>query len=288
MTADDKPQMAADLRRSAESSSGKISAKICVPRRSTLAVVMMTKNEERRLAACLDRVKGWANEVVIIDDLSTDRTVEVARRYTEKVFPMASNDDHYAQWNRGIERAESDWILHIDADEWVTPELKQAIDRVLTGGSGHSAFDVMRLNHFLGQPMRHGGWRHRHRILFRRGRARCVGKGIHVRLEVDGTVGLLDADIEHYPFASIEQFLARQNHYTSVEARVMVEDSGPAPMRRIWFQAGWRPLKLFWKFYAKKEGRRDGWVGFVFSGLFAFTHFLLWAKAWEAGQEPSG
>ena len=168
-----------------------------VPRRGTLAVVMMTKNEEARLPACLDRVRGWADEVVIIDDLSVDRTVEVARRYTQKVFAIASEDDHYAQWNRGIERADSDWILHIDADEWVTPELKRAIDGILVDDGGHSAFDLMRLNHFLGRPMRHGGWRHRHRILFRRSRARCVGKGIHVRLQVDGTVGFLDADIEH-------------------------------------------------------------------------------------------
>lgn len=278
--------MTADLRKSAESSSGKISADIRVSRRSTLAVVMMTKNEEARLAACLDRVSGWADEVVIIDDLSTDRTVEVARRYTDRIFSMASEDDHCRQWNRGIERAASDWILHIDADEWVTPALKRAIDGVLIDDGGRNAFDVMRLNHFLGRPMRHGGWHHRHRILFRRDRARCVGKGIHVQLRVDGTVGFLDADIEHYPFVSIEQFLARQNHYTSVEARVMVDEQGPPPGRRVWFQAGWRPIKLFWKFYVKKAGRRDGWVGFVFSALFAFAHFLLWAKVWEAAQEP--
>ncbi len=255
-------------------------------RRSTLAVVMMTRNEEARLAACLDRVTGWADEIVIIDDLSIDRTVEIARRYTDKIVAIACQDDHDAQWNRGIDRAASDWVLHIDADEWITPGLKQAIDRILVDDGGHSAFDLMRFNHFLGHPMRHGGGRHRHRILFRRNRARCVGQGIHVRLQVDGTVGFLDADIEHYPFSSIEQFIARQNHYTSVEARVMVEEQGRPPMRRIWFQAGWRPVKLFWKFYAKKEGWKDGWVGFVFSWLFAFAHFLLWAKAWEASEEP--
>ena len=249
--------------------------------RATLAVVMMTKNEEARLPACLERVAGWADEIVIIDDLSTDRTVEVARRYTDKVFPIASNDDHFAQWNRGIDRAGSDWVLHIDADEWVTPELKTAIDGILTDARGHSAFDLMRKNVFLGRPMRHGGWYHRHRILFRRDRSRCVGKGIHVRLKIDGTVGLLNADIEHYPFTSIAQFLERQNHYTSVEARVMFEERGTLPRRHVYFQAAVRPLKLFWKFYVKKGGRKDGWVGFVFSCLFAFAHLLLWAKYWE-------
>lgn len=255
--------------------------------RATLAVALMTKNEAHRLSACLDRVAGWADEIVIIDDCSTDRTIEVARRYTEKIHTIPSHDDHFAQWNRGIDQATSDWILHIDADEWVTPELKEAISRILVDAQGHSAFEVMRKNVFLGHPMRYGGWYHRHLILFRRDRARCVGKGIHVRLEVNGTIGFLDAAIEHYPFSSIAQFIARQNHYTSVEANVLVEREGPQPARKIWFQTTVRPLKLFWKFYVKKQAYREGWYGFVFSGLFAFAHLLLWAKVWECAQPQS-
>lgn len=253
-------------------------------RRATLAVVMMTKNEAHRLAACLDRVAGWADEIVIIDDLSTDRTAEIAEGYGAKVFAMASEDDHFRQWNRGIDRATAEWILHIDADEWVTPALQRAVDQALDSGQEHAAYELMRLNYFLGHPMRHGGWRHRHKILFRRGRARCVGKGIHSQLQVEGTTGFIDADIEHYPFATIEQFLSRQNHYTSVDAAIMREEQGPARPRTIWYQAGVRPPKLFWKFWMKLEGRRDGWVGLVFAMLFAFCHFLLWAKYWEASQ----
>ena len=251
-------------------------------RRATLAVVMMTKNEAHRLAACLDRVARWADEIVIIDDMSTDGTMELARRYTDKVYAIPSQDDHFAQWNRGIDRASSDWVLHIDADEWVTPALREAIDGVLRDDRGHSAFRLMRLNHFLGRPMRHGGWHHPHLILFRRDRARCVGTGIHVRLEVQGSIGQLDADIEHYPFNSIGQFIQRQNHYASVDARVMVKERGRVPMRTILHQAAWRPWRLFFKFYVKKRARRDGMVGLIFSVLFAFSHFLLWAHVWEA------
>jgi len=207
--------------------------------------------------------------------------VEVAQRYTDRVFSMASEDDHFGQWNRGIDRATSDWILHIDADELVTSGLKAAIDQVLVDAKGHSAFEVMRKNVFLGHPMRYGGWYHRHLILFRRDRARCVGKGIHVRLKVDGSIGFLDADIEHYPFSSIAQFIDRQNHYTAVEARVMLEERGLLPRGTIMYQAGVRPVKLFWKFYVKKGGYREGWYGLVFSLLFAFAHFALWTKYWE-------
>ncbi len=256
-------------------------------RGGTLAVVMMTKNEEARLAACLDRVAGWADEIVIIDDMSTDGTIEVARRYTDAIVRVPSNDDHFQQWNRGIDRASSDWVLHIDADEWVTPRLKASIDERLAEPQDDAAFELMRRNFFLGHPMRYGGWRHRHLILFRRDRARCVGKGIHVRLKIDGSVGFIDADIEHFPFSSLSQFLIRQNHYSMVEARVMFEEHGMLPMRTVYYQACVRPFKLFWKFYVKKQGRRDGWHGFVFSILFAFSHFLLWAKYWECMQGAS-
>ena len=249
--------------------------------RERLSVVLMTKNEAARLEACLERVAGWADEIVVIDDLSTDRTVEIARRYGAKVHPYASEDDHFRQWNRGSDHATGDWILHIDADEWVTPGLKAAIDDVLRQPSPHAAFDLMRRNVFLGHPMRYGGWYHRHRILFRRTKARCVGRGIHVRLQIDGSVGFLNADIEHYPFTSLAQFVDRQNHYTTVEAGVMAEERPGIPKRQVLYQAAMRPVKLAWKFYVKKQGYRDGWHGFVFSVLFSFTHFVLWAKYWE-------
>lgn len=250
-------------------------------KRETLSVVLMTNNEEARIATCLDRVVDWADELVLIDDLSTDRTVEIARRYTDKIFSYPSEDDHYQQWNRGIDRATSDWILHIDADELVTPQLKTAIHRILEDAQGYSAFEIMRKNFFLGHPMRYGGWYHRHLILFRRERARCVGKGIHVRLRVDGKIGFLEADIEHYPFTTISQFVDRQNHYTTVEARVMGEEQRTVPVRTILYQMSVRPVKLFWKFYVKKQGYREGTYGLVFSLLYAFVHFLLWAKYWE-------
>lgn len=258
--------------------------------RSTLAVVMMTLNEEARISACLDAVAGWADEIVIIDDCSTDRTVEIARRYTDKIFKMLSEDDHCRQWNRGIERASSDWILHIDADERVTPKLKRAIDGVLEDDQGHVAFELMRLNFFMGHPMRYGGWYHRHPVLFRRQGSRCEGRGIHAgaRLRFAGTKGNLDADLEHYPFSSVSQFLERQNRYTTAEVAAVYAQEPPVPEKKVRFQAGVRPLKLFSKYYFKQKARRDGWHGLVFSILYAFVHFMHWAKYWELQQSQDG
>ena len=252
--------------------------------RESVAVVLMTKNEEKRLSQCLDHVKGWADEIVVIDDESNDRTVEIAKQYTPKVFVHKSEDNHDRQWNLGSEKASSEWILHIDADEIVTPALKSAIDRALAQPNGFSAYDLMRLNFFLGRPMRHGGWRHKHRILFRRTKSRCAGQGIHVKLQVDGKVGFLNAEIEHYPFESITQFIDRQNHYTNVEAEVMLKEKGKLPWKEVRRQMGFRPWKLFWKMVVKQGGWRDGSTGFFFAALFAFFHHALWAKYWEKAE----
>ena len=249
--------------------------------RESLAVVLMTKNEEGRLARCLDPVKGWADEIVVIDDESADRTVEIAKQYTPKVFVHKSHDNHDGQWNLGSEKASSEWILHIDADEIITPALKSAIDRQLAQAGGVDAYELIRLNYFLGRPMRHGGWRHKHRILFRRSKARCAGRGIHVRLQVDGKTGFLDAEIEHYPFSSLSQFIDRQNHYTTVESAVLLKEKGKLPWKAVRRQMALRPLELFWKSYVKQGAWRDGPVGFFFAALFAYFHHALWAKYWE-------
>jgi len=250
-------------------------------RRATIAIVMMTKHESRRLGACLDHVAGWADEIVIIDDCSTDETVEIARRYTDKIVIAPSDDNHDRQWNRGIERATADWILHIDADEVVTPQLREAIDRILVDDGSHAAFELMRLNVFLGHTMRYGGWYHRHLVLFKRAVSRCTGRGIHVQLRVDGPIGFLNEDLWHYPFASLTQFIERQNHYTSVEAGLRHQAYGAPSAKALRHQLGWRPVKLFWKSYRKHQGWREGLYGLAFALLFAFAHVMLWAKCWE-------
>ena len=254
-----------------------------VRKRPTLAAVLMVKNEESRLAACLDRVAGWADEIVIIDDHSQDRTVEIARRYTDKIFSYASNNDHCLQWNRGSDHATADWILHIDADEWVSPPLKEAIDAALSSNPTHQAFELMRLNFFLGHPMRHGGWYHKHLILYRREGTRCVGSGIHTRnrLQFKGTMGFIDCAIEHYPFSSIHQFVDRQNLYSTVEAQALFRDKGRLPMRTILHQSVIRPFKFFWKSYVKQQGYKEGWHGCAFALLSGFSHFIYWIKYWE-------
>ena len=128
--------------------------------------------------------------------------------------------------------------------------------------------------------MRHGGWYHYSLHFFRRGKAHYEGV-IHESLKVDGSVGRIEAPIEHFPFTSVRQFVQRHNGYSSREAMAKLEGSGILSEKEILFQLKRKPLKRFFKFYVKKAGFLDGVHGFIFSGLFAWVHFINWAKYWE-------
>ena len=128
--------------------------------------------------------------------------------------------------------------------------------------------------------MRTGGWYHYSLHFFRRGKARYQGR-VHHDLIVDGSIGILEAPIDHIPFHSFEQFIDRQNRYTTLEARELVDLHGVFSERELRYQMTRKPMKLFWKMFVKKWGFREGMTGFLFAGLYAFVHFLKWAKVWE-------
>ncbi len=242
-----------------------------------ISVVLMTRNEEEKIAACLEAVR-WADEIVIVDDYSSDKTVEIARKFTDKIIFHRSLDNHDEQWNIGIKNSACEWILHIDADEIVPPDLKEKIQGILADSKGYSAFSMTRRNYFLGRWMKHGGWTHDHLILFKKAKAECVGQGIHVKLKIEGRIGKLKSYIEHYPFNSIYQFVQRQNHYSSAEASGMLAEHGSGKLKELNYNLAIKPLKLFWKMFIKKGGFREGMIGFIFSSLYAWIHFLKWAK----------
>jgi glycosyltransferase involved in cell wall biosynthesis len=252
--------------------------------RQRLAVVVIVKNEERQIARCLESA-AWADELLIVDDDSTDRTVEIAQRYGARVIAHRSEGNFDRQRNIGIGAATADWVLQMDADEVIPPPLRQAIERALSGASDGAeapvAYRIRRSNYFLGRRMRFGGWSTEGVKLFRREKARYIGRSVHETLQVDGPIGSLTADMEHYPFISLEQVIERTNRYTTVEARILAEEQPRLPRRTIAYQLLWRPVKIFWKSYVKRAGWRDGMHGLVFGLWGSWAHWLRWAKYWE-------
>jgi len=247
--------------------------------RKKLTALLIVKNEEKRIKGCLDSVR-WADEIVVVDGFSRDKTVEICNEYGAKVVQHEFEGGFDIDCNLGIDNSLGDWILKLDADEVVTDSLKEDIQRVLEDDEGHSAFKFHRKNFFLGHFMRYGGWYHYSLHFFKKGKARYKGQ-VHETLIVDGKIGQLEGDCEHYPFSSLTEFIDRHNRYSNIEAQRIFDEQGLLNKKTINYNLKIKPLKRFWKFYVKKKGFLEGIYGLVFSVLFAWVHFLNWAKYWE-------
>ncbi|MFH1412008.1 MAG: glycosyltransferase family 2 protein [Candidatus Omnitrophota bacterium] len=251
--------------------------------RERLSVVIIAKNEEGRIAKCLDSLK-WVDEVVVVDGMSTDRTSEICEKYGAKVIRHEFEGDFGLERNIGNDNCTGDWILQLDADEIVPEEFRERLMKMLSGNDEHAAYGFVRKNIFLGRFMRYGGWYHHSYHLFRRGRAHYAGK-VHHQLIVDGKTGKMDVGVEHYPFDDLSQLISRQNRYTSLEAKELYDLRGRIDEKEVKYNIKVKPAKLFWKFYIKKKGFKEGMHGFIFSVLFAWVHFLKWAKYWDMVRE---
>jgi glycosyltransferase involved in cell wall biosynthesis len=244
-----------------------------------LSVVVLAKNEEARIARCLESVR-WAQELIVIDGMSTDRTVEICESFGARVIRHAFEGSFAQERNLGLEHATGEWALQIDADDVVTPEFRQALDRLLAGPMPHDAYKFRRKSILLGRFMRYGGWHHYLPNLVRRNRVRYVGD-VHERPVVDGAIGVLDADIEHHPCEDLAAFITRHNRYTSIQAEESWREQPHPPEGWLARQLLRRPWKTFWKTYVKKQGFREGAHGLLFAVLYAWIEWLRWAKYWE-------
>ncbi|MBU1996289.1 MAG: glycosyltransferase family 2 protein, partial [Candidatus Omnitrophica bacterium] len=202
--------------------------------REKLSIVVITKNEEKRIEKYFNNVK-WADEIIVIDDNSDDKTAEILEKLGAKVTKNASNGFFYKQRNLGIAKATGDWILQMDADEVIPDDLREEILQILERPTSFSAYSIKRKNFFLGHFMRYGGWYQERTIkLFKKGKAWYTDIGrIHEIIKVDGDIGMINSDIEHYPFDSISQFVERQNYYTSVNAEEILEKRGRLSTKEI-------------------------------------------------------
>lgn len=240
-----------------------------------LSVTVITWNEAERLRGCLTSVV-WADEIVVVDAGSDDKTVEIARSFTDHVVgrPWAG---FASQKNFALAQATGDWVLSLDADEEVSPELAAAIQRVLASPAA-DGYAVPRRNIFWGRWVRHGllypDWQLR---LFRRGRGRFVERPVHESVEVDGTVGRLPAPLVHRSYRDVADFLERTNRYTTLAADEWVR-SGRGIRRSDLLL---RPLGRFVSMYLVHGGFLDGWRGFLLAVLYAYYVFVRSAKVWE-------
>lgn len=249
-------------------------------RKSKITVAIITKNEEKNIARCIDSAKGWADEIIVVDGYSEDQTVSIAREMGARVIEHKFEGNFAKERNLGIENASGEWVLHIDADDRITRDFKGAVDDTIDKGEQIDVYKFRRKSFFLGHFMEHGGWYHYVPNLVRRDKVRFEGI-LHERPVFDGKMGAIEADIEHYPFDSISQFIDRHNRYSTLEAGRIFSSSGVSELPRVKVMMLRKSFKIFWKIYVKKKGYKEGLHGLVFAILFAFMNFLIWIKYWE-------
>jgi glycosyltransferase involved in cell wall biosynthesis len=247
-----------------------------VSARPRLSVVVVTLNEAERLRACLESV-AWADEIVVVDAESDDKTATIAREFTDRVV-VRPWPGYAAQKNAAIDLATGDWILSLDADEIVSSDLAADIDRVLAANGPADGYAVPRRNIFWGRWVRHGGlhpdWQVR---LFRRARGRFAPRAVHESVNVDGRVERLAGHLEHRSYRDLGDFLARADRYATLAATEAV-----AHGRRVGVgDLVLRPLGRFLVMYVVRGGFLDGWRGFLLASLYAYYVLIRAAKIWE-------
>jgi glycosyltransferase involved in cell wall biosynthesis len=245
-----------------------------------LSVAIIARNEADRIEAAIRSVP-FAAEVVVLDSGSDDATPDVARQLGARVV---STDwpGHVAQKNRALEHVQHDWVLAIDADERVSPELGRAIEAAFASLDGVVAFRVNRLSWWQGVPLRHGTWHPDWRIrLFRKDRARWAGRDPHDRIEADGSVRSLDGVLEHHPYRSLGDHLRTVGDYARIASQSLAREGRTAH----WWDLAFRPPLHFVKAFLWKRGFRDGARGFIVAVLGSTYVLLKWGRLYLGIEE---
>jgi glycosyltransferase involved in cell wall biosynthesis len=240
-----------------------------------LSVVILTKNEAKRIADCIQSVR-WADEILVIDDESTDNTVALAEALGARVLRRKMDvEGRHRNWANA--QAKHEWILSLDADERVTPELAEELRSMLAGPAApaHQTYAIPRRNHIGTRWIRYGGWYPSAQLkLWQRSVMRWEEASVHPRAFADCRCGQTQHDIIHYTYRDLRDFVDKMNRHTTLEAEKWVAAQREMPLRK----ALWRTLDRFVRAYVGKQGFREGFMGFIVAALGGWYQLLSYAK----------
>jgi glycosyltransferase involved in cell wall biosynthesis len=239
--------------------------------------VVICFNEEDHIAGCLESL-AWCDEIVVVDSGSTDRTREIARRYTDKVIEQEFLG-YVKQKNFALERAAHDWVVSLDADEALTPELADEIRRELAANDGSIAgYELDRVTHYLGVWHDAGDWYPDWQLrVFPRSRGHWVGRDPHDRVQLDGPTRRLRHRLEHRNYRDLAEQIQTIDRFSRHQARAMFDEGVRFRLLDLLF----RPAYRFFKGYVLRRGFTKGLPGFLVSVSSAYYVFMKYAKLWE-------
>ena len=242
-----------------------------------LSVAIVTFNEEKNLPACLDSVAGLASEIVIVDSFSTDRTLDIARQYGAQVEQQPW-PGFIGQKNRAFDLCTQEWILGLDADERLSPELQSALRRAIeTAGDSVAGFALNRKAYYLGRWIEHSWYPDWIVRVVRRGKARWEGNDLHPYLAPVGPTQRLQGDLHHYPYPTLQSHLERTIQY----ARVNADYLSRTGVRARWYHLVLHPVGAFLKKIALKGAWLDGMPGIIIAFGTLIGVFAKYAYLWE-------
>ncbi|QIW16695.1 glycosyltransferase [Pasteurellaceae bacterium RH1A] len=246
----------------------------------TLSLVMIVKNEEQDLAQCLDTVKDWVDEIIIVDSGSSDQTLEIAKKYQAKVYQHNDWQGFGKQRQTAQGYATSDYILWLDADERVSPELQQSIKQALLENKTNTLYQINRLSSFLGRKIYHSGWYPEYIVrLYPRQLAQYNDALVHEKVIYDPSLKVinLSGDLLHYPYKSLKHYLTKSASYAEAWAEQRIKQNKKTSV----FQALSHAFSAFIKMYLFKKGFLDGKQGFLLAILSANSVFNKYATLWS-------
>ncbi|MCR4263914.1 MAG: glycosyltransferase family 2 protein [Candidatus Roizmanbacteria bacterium] len=243
-----------------------------------LSVVISAYNEEDVIESCFMSV-SWADEIVLIDNSSTDKTAAIAKKFKANVYRRPNNPMLNVNKNYGFTKATGDWILNLDADESIDEQLRQEIQQILSSDQAeYSGYQMPRKNTLFGKWIRHAGWYPDYQMrLFQKGAGTFAEKHVHEHVRVSGKTGTLSGHILHNSFRTVSQFIRKHDLYSTNEAENLIEEGyqfNPLDSIRL-------PRREFISRYFAREGYKDGLHGLVLSLLMSFYHLLIFLKLWE-------
>lgn len=249
---------------------------------NNLSIVLATYNEEKNIAKCLNSIKSVADEIIVVDGSSEDKTREIARSLGAKVTKVKNIPMFHTNKQKAIDLAKGNWILQLDADEIVSEELLEEVKKTISVSTKYNAFFIPRKNFFLGRWLKKGG-QYPDKVIrfFKRGKAHLPQKSVHEQMIVKDGVGNMKGHLIHYTAPTFSRYMTNANRYTSLTATELERKGTRINVISVVNYLLLKPTITFFKIYIRHKGVMDGFEGFVFA-LFSGLHWsIAFLKLWE-------
>ena len=240
-----------------------------------ISAIIIAGNEEKNIRPCLESVK-WCDEIILVDSASSDKTVEIAKEFTDKIF-IKKWEGFAIQKRFSLEQASNEWVLSIDADERVSDGLRKEIEELLSSEPKADGYKIPRENYFLNKPIRSCGWYPDYQLrLFKKSKTKVTDRKVHEGFIVEGKVEKLKNVLIHFTHQNISETITKINHYSTLEAEEKVNRKKAKPHQIIT-----HPVAAFLNHFISRRGYKDGIHGLMISLIHATTNMLTYMKLWE-------